>query len=196
VALRITEGPPKQYEAVCKSCRLWTSGAFSTEEELLEAYVGKGDTKIAAQRASLNFLSYLSEMSEAGLLDVRRRCQQQIDHIHLLAKQLVHQCPRAVFSCDDAHEVYGYEMPGHWNGWARPAFTTDAALLYLTEIKVHFTYNPFKQEITVHTDPNSEGEDEVWGIRPITTVDGTLLLYDIGADSWTWDKVKDGWVSP
>jgi hypothetical protein len=84
VCLRVhanTNTGKRTYEAVCCSCRLWTSGKYNTEEELLNA-CSRQDTSAAVERAVLNIKGYLHDLNQKQLEDLVWTFQQQLNHMH------------------------------------------------------------------------------------------------------------------
>jgi hypothetical protein len=191
-SVKAIDGSGFTVEAKCRSCK-WSSGLYKTEEELLTRLTTLGDPVPVSSKIISQLRAAKAEMTEGELQAIRGICDQQLIRLraqsHRLATYSI-PLPRATFAMDEGIPIQGYELPGAWNGWAKPTFTADAICSWLAQNDITFTYFPARATIEVRSE---DVEPETWAGIITNTVDGELLLYAVGAGSWTWDKEYSDW---
>lgn len=107
------------------------------------------------------------------------------------------------FALDGLDTYIGYDLEQTWNGWACPVFDKENSLRIMEDINkmkdVSFqemifdkSNNQFVLKDISQLEPESgEPLEEIFEGREYRTVDGSKMLYPIGAYSWMWYEDDD-----
>ena len=91
-------------------------------------------------------------------------------------------------------EFTGWTDGESWNGWAMPHFEFDEArrlVDVMTDSKGRYD---IERDCFVTT--NTDGEDEIWKSQTVTLLGNQQVkVYGVGAGSWIWDELSDGFCS-
>lgn len=85
--------------------------------------------------------------------------------------------------------VEGYDLGGHWNGFAKPAFTKEVAVAILTQLNHTIDLKwKFDEEYRVFlTEDHDTAEVDVYIAHPYKLDDNSMVeLYTIGYSNWCW----------
>jgi hypothetical protein len=122
---------------------------------------------------------------EQGVIKLHQRTPHQVQNNPL---------EKAYFTIGETTVAYeGFTLGGYWNGWACPMFTDDVAIQILQDctnsISDKVWFDAENNCFCAHFDGALE-EVEIYEGKEYEYEGKTYMLYDIGAYSWVWDKVK------
>ena len=79
-----------------------------------------------------------------------------------------------------------------WNGWAQPRFEKTAADKIMADTPGMF-FDPARNAYILPADlERGRDEDEIFLPETLTTPDGPVTTWPIGAGYWCWDELRNG----